>query len=113
LITAYLHPLGPEEGHQWQKDNVLPKQVHVTNYEENSPTIINDGISNDSVDKQSSGSKFSSFGPTSFSGVYNVKDYQTGTFATSLMRVYTLDLKFSLEREVLSASGTGEPSTTV
>ena len=26
--------------------------------------IINDGISNDSVDKQSSGSKFSSFGPT-------------------------------------------------
>jgi hypothetical protein len=38
--------------------------------------IINDGISNDSVDKQSSGSKFSSFGPTSFSGVYNVKDYQ-------------------------------------
>jgi hypothetical protein len=38
--------------------------------------IINDGISNDSVDKQSSGSKFSSFGPTSFPGVYNVKDYQ-------------------------------------
>jgi hypothetical protein len=38
---------------------------------------FNDGISNDSVDKQSSGSKFSSFGPTSFSGVYNVKDYQT------------------------------------
>ena len=38
--------------------------------------IINNGISNDSVDKQSSGSKFSSFGPTSFSGVYNVKDYQ-------------------------------------
>ena len=38
--------------------------------------IINDGISNDSVDKQSSGSKFSNFGPTSFSGVYNVKDYQ-------------------------------------
>jgi hypothetical protein len=38
--------------------------------------IINDGISNDSVDKQSSDSKFSSFGPTSFSGVYNVKDYQ-------------------------------------
>jgi hypothetical protein len=38
--------------------------------------IINDGISNDYVDKQSSGSKFSSFGPTSFSGVYNVKDYQ-------------------------------------
>jgi hypothetical protein len=38
--------------------------------------IINDGISNDSVDKQSSGSKFSSFGPTLFSGVYNVKDYQ-------------------------------------
>ena len=38
--------------------------------------IINDGIGNDSVDKQSSGSKFSSFGPTSFSGVYNVKDYQ-------------------------------------
>ena len=38
--------------------------------------IINDGISSDSVDKQSSGSKFSSFGPTSFSGVYNVKDYQ-------------------------------------
>ena len=37
---------------------------------------INDGISNDSVDKQSSGSKFSSFGPTSFSGVYNIKDYQ-------------------------------------
>jgi hypothetical protein len=69
------------------------------------------GISNDSVDKQSSGSTFSSFGPTSFSGVYNVKDYQifnstlgrlvptcdkamsnllgeaNGTFATSLMRV--------------------------
>jgi hypothetical protein len=38
--------------------------------------IINDGISSDSVDKQSSGSKFSSFGPTSFPGVYNVKDYQ-------------------------------------
>jgi hypothetical protein len=38
--------------------------------------IINDGISNDSVDKQSSGSKFSGFGPTSFPGVYNVKDYQ-------------------------------------
>jgi hypothetical protein len=39
--------------------------------------IINDGIiGNDSVDTQSSGSKFSSFGPTSFSGVYNVKDYQ-------------------------------------
>ena len=38
--------------------------------------IINDGISSDSVDKQSSGSKFSSFSPTSFSGVYNVKDYQ-------------------------------------
>jgi hypothetical protein len=35
-----------------------------------------EGISNDSVDKQSSGSKFSSFGPTSFLGVYNVKDYQ-------------------------------------
>jgi hypothetical protein len=38
--------------------------------------IINDSISNDSVDKQSSGSKFSSFGPTSFAGLYNVKDYQ-------------------------------------
>ena len=38
--------------------------------------IINDGFSNDSVDKQSSGSKFSGFGPTSFPGVYNVKDYQ-------------------------------------
>ena len=39
--------------------------------------IINDVIiGNDSVDTQSSGSKFSSFGPTSFSGVYNVKDYQ-------------------------------------
>ena len=38
--------------------------------------IINDGISSDSVDKQSSGSKFSSFGPTSFPGVYNEKDYQ-------------------------------------
>jgi hypothetical protein len=36
-----------------------------------------------------------------------------GTFATSLMRVETLDLKFSLEREVLSVSGTGEPSATV
>ena len=38
--------------------------------------IITDGISNDSVDKQSSGSKFSSFGPTSFPGIYNAKDYQ-------------------------------------
>ena len=38
--------------------------------------IINDGFSNDYVDKQSSGSKFSGFGPVSFPGVYNVKDYQ-------------------------------------
>ena len=47
--------------------------------------IINDGISSDSVDKQSSGSKFSSFGPTSFSGVYNVKDYQI--FNSTLRRL--------------------------
>ena len=39
--------------------------------------IINDGISNDYVDKQSSGSKFSSFDPTSFAGLYYVKDYQS------------------------------------
>ena len=39
----------------------------------------------DSVDKQSSGSKFSSFGPTSFSGVYNVKDYQI--FNSTLRRL--------------------------
>jgi hypothetical protein len=38
--------------------------------------IINDGFSNDSVDKQSSGSKFLGLGPTSFSGDYSVKDYQ-------------------------------------
>ena len=37
--------------------------------------IINDGFSNDFIDKQSSGSKFSGFGPTAFPGVYNVKDY--------------------------------------
>jgi hypothetical protein len=35
--------------------------------------IINDSISNDSVDKQSSGSKFSSFGPTSFAGLYKLR----------------------------------------
>jgi hypothetical protein len=38
-FQLYLHPLGPEEWHQWQKDNVLPKQVPVTNYEVNSPTL--------------------------------------------------------------------------
>jgi hypothetical protein len=51
--------------------NSFPESNHVLT----ALQIINDGISNDSVDKQSSGSKFSSFGPTSFSGVYNVKDY--------------------------------------
>jgi hypothetical protein len=39
LNELYLHPLGPEEWHQWQKDNVLPKQIPVTNYEVNSPTL--------------------------------------------------------------------------
>jgi hypothetical protein len=38
-FQLYLPPLGPEEWHQWQKDNVLPKQVPVTNYEVNSPTL--------------------------------------------------------------------------
>ena len=52
--------------------NSFPESNHVLT----ALQIINDSISNDSVDKQSSGSKFSSFGPTSFSGVYNVKDYQ-------------------------------------
>jgi hypothetical protein len=54
--------------------------LHITLFQSNhvlaALQIINDGISNDSVDKQSSGSKFTSFGPTSFSGVYNVKDYK-------------------------------------
>ena len=52
--------------------NSFPESNHVLT----ALQIINDSISNDSVDKQSSGSKFSSFGPTSFSGVYNVQDYQ-------------------------------------
>jgi hypothetical protein len=52
--------------------NSFPESNHVLT----ALQIINDGISNDSVDKQSSGSKFLSFGPTLFSGVYNVKDYQ-------------------------------------
>ena len=52
--------------------NSFPESNHVLT----ALQIINDSISNDSVDKQSSGSKFSSFGPTSFSGVYNVKHYQ-------------------------------------
>lgn len=52
--------------------NSFPESNHVSA----ALQIINDGISNDSVDKQSSGSKFSGFGPSSFPGVYNVKDYQ-------------------------------------
>jgi hypothetical protein len=63
--------------------------------------IINDGISNDSVDKQSSGSTFSSFGPTSFSGVYNVKDYQI--FNSTLGRLVPEASK--LEESLLSLGG--------
>jgi hypothetical protein len=56
--------------------NFFPESNHVLA----ALQIINDGFSNDSVDKQSSGSKFSGFGPTSFPGVYNVKDYQIVNF---------------------------------
>jgi hypothetical protein len=51
--------------------NSFPESKHVLA----ALQIINDGFSNDFIDKQSSGSKFSGFGPTAFPGVYNVKDY--------------------------------------